>query len=187
MNHLEESLRRNAPLTAYAAASFAIGIPLGAAVYPLLQDRLPELMETVYGGILSGSEIETIWKVFMRNATASLIMLLAGVTVLVPLAILAVNGFVVGLVIMYALGNGIPLASILIGILPHGVLELPAIFLAAASGIRIGLELTLRRGRRLAAGAEAAKAAAATYLAIVVPLLVLAAAAEILVSRKLLG
>jgi len=187
MNPVEETLRKNITLAAYAAASFAIGIPFGLAAYPLIQERMPELLKTVYGGIISGSEIETIGKVFMRNATASLVMMLAGVTVIVPLALLAVNGFMVGIVLMYALGKGIPLTSIVLGILPHGIMELPAIFIAAAVGMRVGLEIILRKGRRIPAAAEAAKAAAATYLALVVPLLVLAAVVEILLSRKLIG
>lgn len=84
------------------------------------------------------------WVIFQNNVTAALTMLLVGIFIfIIPLFALFVNGAAVGYVLaVTAEEAGLsPLAMLVFGILPHGVLELPAIFLAGGIGLFFGLRL----------------------------------------------
>ncbi|MFH0861797.1 MAG: stage II sporulation protein M [Candidatus Altiarchaeota archaeon] len=187
MKKLQEMVENNLWLALIAAASFTAAVPVGLLIYPLVSDRLPSLLQDAFGGIMGGPDWLVIFNVFARNTTASIVMMLLGVTIVLPLAALFANGLLVGLVFRFASDRGLDPVKIAIGIIPHGILELPAIFLSAALGMRVGLQLATQRGRRLAAGWDAAKEAAAVYLSLVSPLLLIAAAVEILVSKNLIG
>ncbi|WP_028559514.1 stage II sporulation protein M [Paenibacillus pinihumi] len=77
--------------------------------------------------------------IFLNNAIKSiLIMYLGAAFALIPIFFLVVNGLVLG----YVFTHHDPLYStfelIARGILPHGILEIPAIVIAAAYGIKFG-------------------------------------------------
>ena len=74
--------------------------------------------------------------IFLNNAAKSLLSILLGITVIVPLFMLYVNGYIIGSIFKY-----VPLHYALLGILPHGIIELPAFITAAALGVNIGLTL----------------------------------------------
>jgi len=187
MKRIRELLEKNLSLTLVAASSFLSAIPAGLLMYPLVKDRLPSLLNDVFGGIMSGPDLNVIFNVFLRNTTASLVIMALGVTIVLPLAALFANGLLVGLVFRFASDRGLDVFRIAFGIIPHGIFELPAIFLSAALGMRVGLQLVTQKGRRLAAARDAVREAAAVYLMAVVPLLLAAAAVEILVSRNLIA
>jgi stage II sporulation protein M len=186
MKRITDIIKKNLCLALAAAIAFLVGIPLGALAYPYIADKLPLLLEKAFEGVLTGSTQEIILKVFLRNTSASIIMLMAGITVILTLAILFLNGFFVGLIIMFAMDRGINIWSVLFGIIPHGTFELPAIFLSAALGMRVGLKIISQKGRRIKAASEAIREASAVYLLVVVPLLIIAAVVEILVSRHMI-
>jgi stage II sporulation protein M len=186
MNRLTAILRKNLNLVYVSAAAFFIGIPFGALAYPFFEGKMPRILEEAFGGIMTGSTAEIILKVFVRNMQASAFMMFLGATIVLAIGSLFLNGFLVGLVFRFALGKGLNASHLLLGILPHGVFELPAVFISTALGIRVGLQLITEKGRRLKAAAEAIKEASAVYILTVVPLLIVAAAMEILVSKNLI-
>lgn len=57
---------------------------------------------------------------------------------ILPLMVLLVNGMLLGYVIQYQM-EAQSLAYVLKGILPHGILEIPAIIVACAYGLRLGI------------------------------------------------
>lgn len=77
---------------------------------------------------------------FLNNLQAGLFMLAGGLVFLLPPASLFINGLIIGAMfsIMMPMTGFWPLA---VSILPHGVLELPAICLAAALGMSISARL----------------------------------------------
>jgi len=186
MKRLNDILRRSAALTVYAAAAFLVGITAGAIAYPFVEDRLPAFLGMAFGDVLSGSTAEMILKVFLRNTTASVIIMVLGLTVVLALLTLLLNGVVVGLIFRFAVDRGLGLTHLLLGVIPHGVFELPAIFLSAALGIHVGIEAATQKGRRIKATAEAIREASAAYIVFVLPLLAVAALMEILVSKNLI-
>jgi stage II sporulation protein M len=173
-------------LIVISAAAFVLAIPLGLIVYPLISSRMPALLAAAFGGIMEGSTHLIILKVFMRNTLASVIIMALGATIILPLLVLFLNGLLVGLVFRFAADKGLSVTYLVLGIIPHGIFELPAVFIASALGMRIGLEFFTQKGRRLIAAAEAVREAAAIYLTTVTPLLIIAALMEILVSQKLI-
>ncbi len=185
MKSLKQVLSENKRLFVAAAAAFLVGVPAGMLAYPLVEDQLPALLEEAFGDVMDGSTLDVVVKVFLRNTSASLIMLFLGMTVLLAVASLFLNGFVVGLVFMLSLSKGLGLSTIFLGVAPHGIFELPAIFLSVAAGIRVGLAVFQSKGRRVAAASQAIREAAAVYLTVVLPLLAVAAAVEVLVSLAL--
>lgn len=121
------------------------------------------------------SEI-TFTYILGNNLVAVTVMLLGAVSVgTLTVFALLLNGFVVGFVVEFALRETTALEVVLL-IAPHGVLEIPAILLVAAIGLRFG-HRTYRyvRGReeRLLTGREI-KEAGLIYL-VAVGLIVVAA------------
>lgn len=57
--------------------------------------------------------------------------------VFLPAVSLAANGFLIGVLAAWYHANGISMVLYLAGLLPHGILELPALILSAACGVRL--------------------------------------------------
>ncbi len=79
--------------------------------------------------------------IFFNNAFASILALLSGLGAgLIPLLFMLSNGMVIGIVLeMIIQGRrreGITL--FLVGILPHGIFELPAVLISTAIGLKLG-------------------------------------------------
>jgi len=79
--------------------------------------------------------------IFKQNMIAAMLSLFGGLILgLVPITIIAVNGFILGFVVRYVFsvseqGFLSTLVLFLVSLLPHGIFELPIIFLAAALGV----------------------------------------------------
>ena len=108
---------------------------LEQAMLPLLK----ELSEQVFGGHpLQGAVI-----LFIHNLTTSLQVILFGVFLGIPALVASVaNGAILGALAFQLGQQGVaPLPLLLAGILPHGILELPAFFLSIAFGLKLGYHI----------------------------------------------
>lgn len=135
-----------------AALLFVTGILLGAytAVYhpeliqeamALLEEPLRRLGEEIFQGELS----QGIWTLFLHNLrTLALVPVLGLVLGIYPVFSLLANGLVIGVVGAVTTSTA-SLPAFLAGIIPHGVLEIPAILIAGAVGLRLGLAPIFRR------------------------------------------
>jgi stage II sporulation protein M len=97
---------------------------------------LRELSEQVFGGHpLRGAAI-----LFLNNAFATLQVILLGLLLGIPPLFSSIaNGAILGTVAFQLTQQGIrPLPFLLAGILPHGILELPAFLLSVALGLKLG-------------------------------------------------
>lgn len=80
--------------------------------------------------------IELFFAIFLNNLQASAIAYYLGLLfAIVPLFIIFANGLIIGLILPL---SEQPLFQTILKLIPHGVFELPAIFLAVALGIRLG-------------------------------------------------
>jgi len=80
--------------------------------------------------------------IFLNNSRVAVICALGGVLFgVVPAGILFFNGFIVGIVIQYFNVQGESLAKILLAIIPHGVIEIPAFAVAGMGGVEWYLEI----------------------------------------------
>lgn len=135
--------------------------------------------------------------IFLNNAVKSVLFIFLGAFFgLFPLYVLFVNGGMLGYVLQTASGPDMSVLELFArGILPHGIVELPALFVACAYGIRFGfllmrsLFLAMMPSRRQQAGAEIVH-----FLTMLVPLSVclvaamfVAAVIETFITPLLLG
>jgi len=130
---------------------FAIGVFLffaiiGFFVIPpkdmelVLIQKLKEIAEMFSGlGLM-----QTIWLIFTNNLFVCFLMLFLGVLFgIFPFLTLLSNGYIVGYVAQKAVSSdGV---FILWKLIPHGIFELPAIFISAGLGFKLGTSLFNRR------------------------------------------
>lgn len=76
--------------------------------------------------------------IFFNNAIKSLIILMLGIGFgIIPLLFIAYNGYIIGIVV-YVISGENGFTYILSAILPHGIIELPMVFISAAIGLKMG-------------------------------------------------
>lgn len=127
--------------------------------------------------------------IFSNNAFKSFIIIPLGVVLAIPPIIFIVfNGFIVGLIayeVISKLGEK-GLLYFAVAVLPHGVFELPAVFLSAALGVRVGLATIakLRGGGDVGwVWIEGLK----TYAYKVLPILFIAAVVEAFITPQIIS
>jgi stage II sporulation protein M len=126
-----------------ACLVFFIGLWMGATDERLISfmNNSLDSMKGVVGEI-QGSDHPQLWFfvfIFFNNAIKSIFFVFIGVLFgIVPLFVLVVNGMTLGYVVFHPAQDLSPWAIIIKGIVPHGIIELPAIILACAYGIRLG-------------------------------------------------
>lgn len=78
--------------------------------------------------------------IFVNNALKAAIVLVLGFAFgIIPVFFILLNGLLVGFVLKLATEhNQDPIMLFLTGILPHGILEIPAILISAAIGLKLG-------------------------------------------------
>ena len=126
-----------------AAAAFGVLVLLGfagALLFPAYaQDAFAGFTEKIEQLGLSGDvpQEQMLAVLFFNNFTASLLSMLYGLVPFLPLSALALgsNALLLGAFAAIYRQQGIGLGIYLIGILPHGIFELPALVLSCALGL----------------------------------------------------
>lgn len=140
----------------FAAGLFALGIVVGvllfAAGYNLLEIIADLLGESLFPediGEMGGLELAQF---LLVNNSRAFLLSIAGVLTLGLLTVWAMvfNGIIVGNV-GAAVAETVGIDYILVGLLPHGIFELPALFIAAGVGFR----LLYRVGERILGSRDA--------------------------------
>lgn len=126
-----------------AGLVFFIGIWMGAT-----DERLSSFMNNSLEGMrgivgeIEGSDHPQLWFfvfILLNNVIKSIFFVFIGAFfAIVPLFVLVVNGMILGYVVLHPAQDLSSWVIVLKGILPHGIIELPAIVLACAYGIRLG-------------------------------------------------
>ena len=97
-------------------------------------DEMSELFDI----IKDLSPIGIMLFIFFNNAIKSLIILMLGIGFgIIPLLFIAYNGYIIG-VVVYIVSDENGFMYILSAILPHGIIELPMVFISAAIGLKMG-------------------------------------------------
>jgi stage II sporulation protein M len=120
--------------------------------------------------------------IFFKNLMSCMLSTFLGIGLgIMPLIVDTSNGFLVG-VVAYKIMHAQGLLYLLAGILPHGIIELPSIFISSGLGLRLGHVLVLSIfSVRVDLSGEVRKAGhiMAWWIA---PLLLLAAAIETFIT-----
>ena len=124
--------------------------------------------------------------IFLNNLQAALLIFLGGATFgVLTLFILTTNGIVIG-VVWHMMQDEGGVVGFLVGILPHGIFEIPALLIAGGLGLLLAEELYHELKGRGDAG-QVAQGLGRTFLLIVIPLLAVAAIIESFITPQLLN
>lgn len=187
---------------AAAAAIFLLGCLVGFAGGRAAPARALEIAEPIFSQLetlavqvlASDNPLVRSGLIFANNARASVLTLLLGAGFgLVPLGVLLTNGSIIGLLIGFSSGTPLPeLAGLprdplffAAALLPHGIIELPAVLVIAAWSLKLGLAPWLPS----AAGARAAvwRTTARESLQMLVPVIVLLLVAAVIEANVTLA
>ncbi|WP_336790757.1 stage II sporulation protein M [Paenibacillus sp. MMO-177] len=98
--------------------------------------------------------------IFLNNAIKSIFIIYIGALFgIIPIFFLVLNGMVVGFLLQHVAqtqGTG-DMLTVVLGLLPHGIIEIPAIVVACAYGMKFGVLLLKAIGRIVIPGKEAGK------------------------------
>ncbi|MCW4050652.1 MAG: stage II sporulation protein M [Candidatus Bathyarchaeota archaeon] len=123
--------------------SIAMGYSMGSDISTdVFEDVLSNIPEPT-----GSNNFEVFTALVSNNVMASFIFFVSGVLVgIPPLIFIVLNGFFVGW-ICYVAGSELGLGFVIATLLPHGVIEIPTITLAAAMGVGLGYQIVhkLRR------------------------------------------
>jgi stage II sporulation protein M len=121
--------------------------------------------------------------IFLNNSIKALVATVAGFFFgLFPLSFVFINGYLVGLVV-YVKGIEIGFDKVLLLLIPHGIIEIPAILLASSYGLWLGRQFYMKlfRDEKIPMGYLFLKAVK-KCLKIVFPMLLIAALIETFVT-----
>jgi stage II sporulation protein M len=124
--------------------------------------------------------------ILVRNVTVSFLSLLFGLLLgIVPLVCIGLNGFFLG-VVYVQVAEVLGYWKATLKIVPHGILEIPALLIAASYGLWLGVNVLRRiRGKETEPVGAQMRHALKRYVIVVVPLLIVAAGIEtILIFAK---
>ncbi len=110
--------------------------------FNLILDQMEKLME-LGENIYSSHPLQGIYLILLNNTVASFgIIIFSFLLGLPPLFSLFGNGTLMGVVAVLMAEQGISFpVFFFLGVLPHGILELPAFFISAALGLKIGYHI----------------------------------------------
>jgi len=160
--HLETAWAEHRLYVWFSTGLFTLGILAGIALYAAgidLMDLFLELIQEEFGGEMPGEgapgeqeQFDLSATFFITNNTPPFLLSIFGTLLvgLVPFAIMVFNGILVGN-IAAVVGAETGVAVIITLLAPHGMFELPALFIAAGVGFRF----LHRIGQRLAGTREA--------------------------------
>ncbi|WP_110931249.1 stage II sporulation protein M [Paenibacillus bouchesdurhonensis] len=122
-------------------AGIIMGVVLTDELSALIAPQIEALQEV--SGKLSNSsspELSFFIFIFLNNAVKSLfIMGLGALFGFMPIVFLVMNGMVLGFLVHAASAQGANMFDLIVkGLLPHGIIEIPAIVVAAAYGLQFG-------------------------------------------------
>jgi len=154
---------------------------------PGIIDELMGQFEESYGWIADESPTMIMLLIFKNNTIISLIAMLGGIFFgICPIIIILVNGYLIG-VLVFSWVQEYGILVVLSGLLPHGIIELPMIFISASIGLRLGV-LTFQKIFRIKEVRFKYELLSAIrfFVTVIVPLLFIAAIIETFITSSIL-
>lgn len=182
----EELVRSAAAFCILTALSFGICLAI-----PALLERVMSLVTAWVAdtGVLGKSGELSALTLFADNLRVCALCMVYGFVPFIYLsaAVLGINAMLIGALAAYTVRSGTSLAAYAVGLLPHGIFELPALLACVAMGLYLcGQNTRNFQGQEPAAHPIDALTQALRLLAVVIPLLAAAALIEANVTPFLL-
>jgi len=159
----------------FSVAVFLLFALIGFIFPIFFREQIIELIRELTEKIAGFNVFELLCFIFFNNLKASFLAIILGFFLgLYPLFTLIANGYLLGFVINQAVKEqGI---LILWRLLPHGIFELPAIFVSVGLGLKIGLNIFKKHSWKLMK--KDFRESLRCFIFIVLPLLIVAAIIE---------
>lgn len=135
-------------------------------------------------GLFSENLAVLSWNIFINNAFVGLLLMFFCITIFIPSLILFANGLLIGsfLEVMYTVSyirDSAFILPLLASLVPHGVLELPAIIISCAISTSMGVKLFFRHRYAPSLSIRAFyKKSLVQFFTVVIPMLFVAAFVE---------
>ena len=138
-----------------------------------ISDQLLKYIQELLGQTAGMNVFQLISFIFLNNSRSSLFGMLFGIALgIFPVFVALFNGYVLGFVSRRSVNaEGI---FILWKLFPHGIFELPAVFLSLAMGVKLGTSLIDGKGKFK----ENFYSSLRVFISVVIPLLIIAATIE---------
>ena len=125
--------------------------------------------------------------IFLNNALKIFLATFLGIFFgIFPFFFILANGEILGFFVFFS-QKTIGINNFLLGILPHGIIEIPVMLLGTAMGMRIGKKAFLRVFQGKKGIKQDLSLSFQVFLKILLPLLLLAALIETFVTSRLMG
>jgi stage II sporulation protein M len=164
--------------------AFAIGAGF-AMTMPGEAQRIMDLIAGQFVGFEDQSSFDLMISLFLHNALICALMAILGLALgIITLLVVFDNGLMIGLIGTLAAGKSGPLVTIA-ALLPHGIIEIPAMALSASIGLYLGYCILMTLfGRRMNVAGEIVESAR-MFVAWILPMLLVAAFVESYVTTAL--
>lgn len=165
----------------FTAAGFVV-----AVAYPAFTDNtITEFKEEV-GPLKELSPFGLMLGIFENNAIKCFLSVVLGLALgIAPIVFIIANGFVIGIVVGATFAKA-GILYIIVGIVPHGVVEMPMVLISAAIGLKLGTDVLRKVFRLKAEVVKDLKEALLVFFFWIAPLLFIAAFLETFVTSTLL-
>jgi len=160
---------------------YSIGVFVISAIIGLVFKEnltfIDELLKGLIAKTIGLNAPEMIFFILQNNLQSALLSVFLGIFLgIFPLFSSVTNGVVLG----YVMGRSLEVSSILVWwrLLPHGIFELPAIFISFGLGIKLGFSILLPKKIRIKEFKRRFYNSFNVFLMIIIPLLIIAAIIE---------
>ncbi len=138
MNIFIDFIKNKRLFVYFALTVFILSGIIGALIYP---ETVIEEFLTLQEQVISQPDFFIFLRIFVQNTFVCALLAFGGLLTAIPtLIILIFNGYVLGILFRF-FSEQTSIFYILIGIIPHGVFELTAVFLASGWGLYMGFSL----------------------------------------------
>jgi stage II sporulation protein M len=132
------------------------------------------------------SPIGLMLGIFANNAFKCLLVIVLGLALgIAPVIFILANGLILGIVVGVTM-KSTSLLYVLVGVVPHGIIELPMVFISAAIGLKLGVDVLKALLGKKVNVVDKLVESLLIYIVWIFPLLFLAAFVETFVTGPIL-
>ena len=173
------------PYLKAAAAFFTAGLLLGTYIARALPESAGVVQDSAIAFVEGFAEMtpaQLFLFIFLNNAVKTFVFMLLGIVFgIVPALFLFLNGAVIGVVValLFTELGGVLIAAALI---PHGIIEIPAVLAGSAIGLLLGTRVFQKLRDRDIVLLPHFKRSIQFFTIVLIPLFLLAAAIEVVIT-----
>jgi len=147
-------------------------------IFPVFfQEFIKKFIENISEQISGMNFFQLFIFILQNNLKTAFIGLISGVFIgIIPLFLILFNGYVLGFIANKVVS--VSGYSVLFQLLPHGIFEIPAVILSLGLGLRLGMFIFKKKGRRKKELRKSFGNSMKVFLYIIIPLLIIAAFIE---------